>query len=281
LKKSYKVTIVTCIVILIVSSLSGFSYGQGEIDYYSELLKESKGRVCENGVKCYITLKNNKEGNLYNKTQKDNKEDLSKGLKYSISDSKVKTSTVYDESIESISLKISKNLGFTDKIASHRSIFKGDNNFYRMEYDDSSIKGYVEAASNAQGIQITIDLEEVTNCISVDSLKERVSSALDKLCREESYTLDKNLCFYDYVKVQLNEVDAANLNQSCIAILKKHKASNVHTINISNGFGTTAYTGGKNTVKNLGKAIDFNYAVVTYSSGSYLIMGRPILTINY
>jgi hypothetical protein len=60
-----------------------------------------------------------------------------------------------------------------------------------------------------------------------------------------------------------------------------NNASNIGTVEIDNGYSTVAYTRKYPVMKNDGKWIDFNYAVCSYSSGNYVIIGTPVIITTY
>lgn len=63
--------------------------------------------------------------------------------------------------------------------------------------------------------------------------------------------------------------------------LSLFKSKNTDEVKINNGYSIIGNTGRYNKRAILGKDIDFNCAIVKYSSGCYLIMGEPEITISY
>ncbi|WP_461206703.1 hypothetical protein [Clostridium sp. DL1XJH146] len=85
-----------------------------------------------------------------------------------------------------------------------------------------------------------------------------------------------------YVQCKLNEgKNLEKVNNQVISEINSIGASDVNTIELSNGFSTTANTHMYSGKLNNGIIKDFNFAVCNYSSGNYLIIGTPEINRSY
>jgi hypothetical protein len=87
--------------------------------------------------------------------------------------------------------------------------------------------------------------------------------------------------YYFYLKSKVKENNLSLVNDKINKILKNSGAKNIDTVEINKGFSTVAYTKRYETVKNNGLLMDFNYAVTSYNSGNYIIIGTPTIKETY
>ena len=80
-------------------------------------------------------------------------------------------------------------------------------------------------------------------------------------------------------KILNNNLD--EINKFVIDTLEQNKAENINTAKLYNGYSTICNAKLYNSKKIGGLDIDFQCAVVKYSSGCYLIMGTPEITLAY
>jgi hypothetical protein len=148
-----------------------------------------------------------------------------------------------------------------------------DGSIYSIEFTNSGLKGYIENISYDNHNVVTISLVEKNSENRLSELEDKIYSVIERRGSEvESFR---------YLKVKIDDDDIRKVNGNINSFLKKQGAINIDTVNLENGYSTVAYTKRYTSIKNNGRLIDLNYAVCRYSSGSYLIIGTPVITINY
>jgi hypothetical protein len=122
------------------------------------------------------------------------------------------------------------------------------------------------------------------NVVTVNIIKHDNSNSLEDLRNKlEKYIGNKysNVRYFQYLKCKMQSGDVYSTNKQILKLLKDHRASNINTIDLENGYSTTAYTKQYDSIQSNGKLIDFNYAVCKYSSGNYIIIGTPEILVTY
>jgi hypothetical protein len=152
------------------------------------------------------------------------------------------------------------------------NVVKGDK-FYSVEFNNNESKGYIESTSYDNHNVVTLNVVQYDNEYRLLELKNRVSIAVGKDEKEVKY--------FDYLKAQVNKDSTEKVNRDIAEFLKNNNASNIDTIKIDNGYSTVAYTKKYPVMKNNGKLMDLNYAVCSYSSGDYVIIGTPVIITTY
>ncbi len=148
-----------------------------------------------------------------------------------------------------------------------------DDRFYSVEFNNNRIKGYIESISYDNHNVVTLNVVQYDNVYRLSELKDRVANAIGNHIKEVKY--------FDYLKAKINSGDKAKVNNKIIELLKENNASNIDTVEIDNGYSTVAYTKRYMMMKNNGKRIDLNYAVCSYNSGDYVIIGTPVIITTY
>jgi len=147
----------------------------------------------------------------------------------------------------------------------------------------------------------SIDYSE--NYISFKSTK--VSGFLEQIPEEEAYIFyfeseDKNdspmllrdkvlsqtagFDDYNYYVFQKGRISDQNLKSSVLDEIKTLKGDNISYQNIQNGWNAVFKINNspyKGFIKDNGKLINYQCALMKYKSGDYLIVGSPIITITY
>ncbi|MBU3214955.1 YwmB family TATA-box binding protein [Clostridium estertheticum] len=151
---------------------------------------------------------------------------------------------------------------------------------YNVDFSSENAKGYVEALKYKNKSLITINISNVSNEDGLASLKNKVNASIG--CR------GKNVKYFLYLKAKVKETSkngGANninvINQKIIKILKSYGTENIETVNLNNGLSTMAYTRKFDEKVINNKLIDFNYAVCSYLSGKYIIIGTPEIITTY
>jgi hypothetical protein len=148
-----------------------------------------------------------------------------------------------------------------------------DDKFYSVEFNNNELKGYIESTSYDNHNVVTLNVVQYDSEYRLSDLKSRVSIAVGKPENEVKY--------FDYLKAQINKSDKEKVNNDLAELLKENNVSNIDTIKIDNGYSTVAYTKKYPVMKNNGKLMDLNYAVCSYSSGDYVIIGTPVIITTY
>ncbi|MCM8709740.1 YwmB family TATA-box binding protein [Clostridium sp. SYSU_GA19001] len=170
---------------------------------------------------------------------------------------------------ETYSLEILRKLNIE---LSSTNIIK-DNNIYCVEFNNSELNGYVESISYKNYNVVTINIVKKDSKNGLSQLKALFEKALE----EE----DKEIKYFQYLKAAIPSNNISRTNEEIAELLKRENALNIDTIELENGYSTVAYTKRYPIMKNNGKYMDFNYAVCSYSSGNYIIIGTPIIITTY
>lgn len=182
----------------------------------------------------------------------------------------VKTSFEADGNGEDICVDILKKMELSEK--SKINVLK-NNEMYCLEFNKDDTTGYIESINFDNHNVVTVNITKKNSTNGLKELKKEIEDATN--------SRTKNQKVFQYIKAKIPNSDISNVNDDVVNILRKDKAKNIDTVNISNGYSTVAYTKNYEPMKNNGKLMDFNFAVCRYSSGNYLIIGTPVITTNY
>jgi hypothetical protein len=142
-----------------------------------------------------------------------------------------------------------------------------------LEFNNKNLSGYIESMryDNYNVVIIQISIKSSSNVLS--ELKKKMLEAIgeDK----------KDFQCYQNLKIRTFKDDIKEVNNDITELLKTLKSRNIDTIQMENGFSSVANTKRYNSIVNNGKQIDFNYAVCTYTTGNYVIVGTPIIITAY
>jgi hypothetical protein len=181
----------------------------------------------------------------------------------------VKASFDVSEEKEAYCLELLKKLELN---GADISVIK-DDKFYCIEFSNSKIKGYIESTSYDNYNVVTLNIVQYDTQYRMPELKYRVSNAIGKD--------EKEVRYFDYLKAQISGGDKIRINRKIAGMLRKYNSSNIDTVEIDNGYSTVAYTKKYPVMMNNGKMMDLNYAVCSYSSGDYIIIGTPVIIPTY
>lgn len=148
-----------------------------------------------------------------------------------------------------------------------------DNYTYCLEFRKTGLYGYIEYMNLDNHNVVTLNLVREDNENKITELKDLVSQVTEKE--------NKDIKYFEYLKAKLPDDNLAKVNEDIISFLKDQDVINIYKTNISNGYSTVAYTRKYQQMKNNGKLMDLNFAVCSYSSGNYVIIGTPIIFTNY
>lgn len=157
---------------------------------------------------------------------------------------------------------------------SNVTVYK-DNCIYRIEFENPLINGYIECNNELYNENYII-----INEVSKD--KDRDISYLKYQFQQNLKGQKSKIKYYEYLKAKINtEKEVDIINNEIVTILKNSGAINIDTVDIGNGYSSTAYTGQYETIKNEHKLNDLNIAVTKYDTGKYIIMGTPLIKETY
>lgn len=148
-----------------------------------------------------------------------------------------------------------------------------DNKIYCIEFNGSYAKGYIEGVENENFNIITVNIIRKCSQYRLQDLKSMVDGCLSN--RKEKYR------YFEYVKAKTQSQDVSTIDNEVKNILKYYGSSNIKTIALEEGYSSTAYTHEYDPIQSDGELIDFNYAVVKYNTGTYIVMGTPEIMVTY
>ncbi|WP_079422632.1 hypothetical protein [Clostridium oryzae] len=111
--------------------------------------------------------------------------------------------------------------------------------------------------------------------------KQQLISKIEKKLDNFVEVKNFNSNSYKYVKVKCMESSMINCEKAIEKTIRNDNGNNIDRIRISNGYSITALIG-KGPVKKIGdKLINLNCAICRYNTGTYLVIGSPIISITY
>ena len=146
-------------------------------------------------------------------------------------------------------------------------------NVHSIDFKSGDFYGFIESVKLDDETYVTLDIKEISTVNNINLLKNNIENAVGK-----KY---KNVKYFLYLKSKLKQSDLTEVNNQIKTILKNSGAKAIDTVEINNGFSTVAYTKKYQAIKNNGDLIDFNYAVASYNSGNYIIIGTPTIKETY
>lgn len=148
-----------------------------------------------------------------------------------------------------------------------------ENGLVTISFSNELYKGsIVSRPYNGESI-VSITVIKKENKNNTKELQGKLSEILSQVNSRMNYSQ----CIKG--KILNNNLD--EMNKFVIDTLEQNKAENVNTAKLYNGYSTICNAKLYNSKKIGGLDIDFQCAVVKYSSGCYLIMGTPEITLAY
>ncbi|WP_315116584.1 YwmB family TATA-box binding protein [uncultured Clostridium sp.] len=173
----------------------------------------------------------------------------------------------YDDGKETVEA-ILKNLKFEKSYCTN---INENEKIYSVEIIGDSISGHVQSTNYENYKIIVVDLVKVTEKDESYQLEETIKNAIGS----------KSASYFKYIKARLHTNDLMDKNNKIMALLKRNNAQNIESIKIHNGYSTIAYTKQFDHITIGGKFVDLNYALCSYYSGNYLIIGTPEILVSY
>lgn len=153
-------------------------------------------------------------------------------------------------------------------------IAKDETNFL-IEFKNKDSKGYIEFNTNEGKQNVSIQVIERNGNKSLESLQNEFNNMIN-------LKRDGDVQWYRYVKAKLNKKDSLiDVNNNIVNFMQQQGAKDIDTIEIENGYSSSAYTGRYEYIKSGTKLIDINFAVCKYSSGNYVVIGTPEIFTSY
>lgn len=141
---------------------------------------------------------------------------------------------------------------------------------YFVDFADKDMSGYIESVKENNHYDISIYVKLLTDKNNMDKLKRKVTKTIN--CKSTCYT---------YIKAKSEMKNINEIAYKMQSYFVKNGAENLKNTKINNILSTTMYTGKYDYVFDGTKKVDLNYAVCKYNDGNYIIIGTPILNINY
>lgn len=142
-----------------------------------------------------------------------------------------------------------------------------------LNFSGKNVSGTIENIKEETGSLIILNIIEKTSTNNMEVIKENISKSMKNI--------NKNIQYSYYIKSKIASIDISDTNRKILNYLKDIGSTNLDSIEISNGYSTVGYTKYFDAIDNGGEPIDFNYAVVTYPSGTYILLGTPIIMVSY
>jgi hypothetical protein len=144
---------------------------------------------------------------------------------------------------------------------------------YRLDFQSGTSSGYVESVPDAGANIIKLHVIRTEDKDNLQELSAKVKKAIVSFYKKPKLFL--------YLKAKTPEFDNAKTNRTIVSLLKNGGTIDIDTVNLGKSFSTVCYSGRFEPTMISGKLIDFNFAVCSYTSGNYIIMGTPEILETY
>lgn len=134
-----------------------------------------------------------------------------------------------------------------------------------IEFNGEILYGFIDYSSKEDAI--TVQIIEKSKDISIESLKAMVMNIINNKIQ--------NMESFECIKASLpNDVNLQNLNIDIEKKLSTNDCKNIDSIELNNGYSSLINL-------NTERENQINYALCSYTSGKYLIIGTPEIIIPY
>jgi len=251
MKKYTKLIVVALLTVTFLIINSNLSYAKKESNYINEIIQVSGGKVEECGLKVSTTINNDEAINISSEIE------------------------------EKVCLQLLEEYKSYMNDKCDVTIQKSDL-AYCINFEGSNISGYIESKNCDAHKVITMNLLRKTEKNELSGMKVEINQNIKKVFDDNNIEyMDNKIKYFNYVKVKLSDINISNMNDEIIRYLKKQKVKNIDTVKINNGFSTSAYTESYERISNSGGWMDFNYMINRYFSGTYLVIGTPVLDVDF
>ncbi len=147
---------------------------------------------------------------------------------------------------------------------------------FKIDYNQGEYDGSISIADYGNGYDVILRISICKFNLDVkeeESIRNKIKEILSPINSNVEYSL--------YVK---SKILSGTIDETRDVVLKQlnlNKAQNIDEVKINNGYSIISNTNLYEKEIILGEEIDFNCAIVRYSSGCYLIMGTPVIRITY
>ena len=147
---------------------------------------------------------------------------------------------------------------------------------FKIDYNQGEYDGSISIADYAEGYDVILRISICKSNLDIkeeESIRNKIKEILSPINSNVEYSL--------YVK---SKILSGTMDETRDVVLKQlnlNKAQNIDEVKINNGYSIIGNTNLYDKQIILGKEIDFNCAIVRYSSGCYLIMGTPVIGVTY
>lgn len=151
-----------------------------------------------------------------------------------------------------------------------------DKNQFKIHDEENQYSAKLTMLPYKENNSITLSISRYGEDLGLDE-KSELATKIKRVLSIFDSNVEYSLCVKsEIINNTMDEVrEIVNNNLSLF------HAKNTDEVKLNNGYSIIGYTGLNNKRTILGKDIDFNCAIVKYSSGCYLIMGEPEITITY
>lgn len=146
-------------------------------------------------------------------------------------------------------------------------------NLYRLDFQNKTASGYVESVLDGGTDIVKLYVIKAESSNNLMKLKEKAKEAVSSYCKDPKVFL--------YLKAKTPDFDIEHTNRTIVSLLKKSGTIDMDTVNLGKSLSTVCYTAKFEPTLINGKLIDFNFAVCSYPSGNYIIMGTPEILETY
>lgn len=144
---------------------------------------------------------------------------------------------------------------------------------YSIKFHGNSMDGYIES--------IKYDDHNIVKVDIIKHDKKYLLRQFNSYVHSRMKDFSNDIRYFQYVKVKTEDKDIKKTYDKCAGTLRKIGTAYINTDALENGYTSTAYTGRYESIKSGGEDIDFNFAVVKYSTGIYVVMGTPEIMETY
>lgn len=152
-------------------------------------------------------------------------------------------------------------------------VYRDKQNYY-VHFLSRNTEGNATIVTTEDSSLITIEIIQKGHKNDLEDLTQYVESIAN-------YISDNKKIYYKYLKAKISYGNLQELNNKVTGLLKRTGAININSIELDNGFSTTAYTRKYSPKRNNGELMDLNFALCSYSTGNYIIIGTPEIIASY
>ena len=194
-----------------------------------------------------------------------NEEDLYKSVNSIIdfSENGLKLSYSTNKNLKEILESVNNlNLFYLEDILKAEDVL-GTNFYFEKSDYSKSIKILIGKEKQKQNYNVEIEIIDKEDLINISLLKKELNKLLSDAC---------SFNYFTFIKGKLENQSNDELEDNLFNILDCYNIQNKSSILLENGL-TGIFT--------VQKKLKFNYSIMNYNDGTYLIVGSPIIFITY